>query len=108
MVIRCLHVKAHADDSPHAGPKLSGRISGIGHCPVGYFQHEKVLKQNIGDFIGRNMQITQFKRNLIDVSAGKIRKTQQGPGNRVAAFPAAFRAFSDAGFSGQYRFLKGP
>ncbi len=73
MVIRCLHIKAHSDDSPHARAKFSGCVSGIRHCSVGNFQHEKMLKQNIGDFIGRNMQITQFNRNLLNVSAWNIR-----------------------------------
>ena len=87
MVIRCLHVKAHADDSPHAGPKLSGRVSGIGHCPLGNFQHEKVLSRISG--FHWEEYANPLSSSVISsmLSAGKIGKSRRAPA--IASQPSS-------------------
>jgi hypothetical protein len=106
MEIGRFEVLGHAQDHTGPGASLAKGQSRIRQCRGNNFQHQKLLRQDFGNLLGRQAVLSDWDFQTIKVRARQVEIPQQVAGDGIAAIPAIGRARSDGRTAAEDQLLK--
>jgi hypothetical protein len=90
----------------HAFAGFTQGQAGIGQGTGTHFEGQQLLGQDIVDFVGWNLELTDAHRKAVDIGPFGIKPVEGTDNFRVRPFPAAGRAIVDGAVTLKYSFFK--